>query len=297
MLDTAFFIAFFAAVAAGALYRTGPRRTRTAHAFARRVDLGLPPDLEPVVARRLAGRQRAGARGALAGLALLTVGLAAARPDRLAIGGLVALCVAAGGHALGQGAAAWRETTRVPGDGARIARASTPAHSDYVARHERWGGWVLAGVSLAVAVAIGAAPRAGLDVGPLPWVLVVAAAVVPAAVMAAYELAAARLLDRPQVAMTPLELAWDDALRSNTLRDMLGAVLALGIGLPLALLAVVGDGLEGGWPANPAVGLVAGAVLVLVCGGLLTTLVSLALEPQRHFRTRLWPQPTERTHA
>ncbi|WNB86270.1 hypothetical protein [Cellulomonas sp. ATA003] len=209
------------------------------------------------------------------------------------MGGLVALVVAAVGQALGQGVAAWREVARPSGPGARIARASTPVHSDYVARHERWGAWVLAGAALAAAVVIAAAPGSGFDVGPLPWALVVATAVVPGPVMAVYEVAAARLLDRPQVATTTLELAWDDALRASTLRDMLGAALAIGLALPVALLSVVSDGLVGGWPGNPAVGLVGGIVAVILGGGMLMVLVSAILEPHRHFRRRLWPLTVE----
>lgn len=119
------------------------------------------------------------------------------------------------GHALGHGLVAWRETSRAtPAGGPRIARTSTPRHTDYVARHERWGGWGLAGAAIAIAVGLVVVDAAGVDLDALPWVLLVATGVVPVLVMAGYEVAAARLLRRRQVAATTLDLAWDDALRA-----------------------------------------------------------------------------------
>ena len=47
----------------------------------------------------------------------------------------------------------------------------------------------------------------------------------------------------------------------------IGFPLVAGCYAPLVLLALVGDGLEGGWPDNPAAGIV-----------------------ERHVRRRLWPQ-------
>jgi hypothetical protein len=91
------------------------------------------------------------------------------------------------------------------------------------------------------------------------------------------------------VAASQSELAWDDALRARTLRDMVTVPLVTGYFALAALIGGVGEGLEGGWPANAAVGWVSGAFLVLLLGGFVMLVVSLVIGPERHFRRRLWP--------
>ncbi len=290
MTPTVLVAAVFVTLALGQLLQARVHPTRAAHTFARKVDLALPATSEPAIARRLAVRERAGSSAALAGVVLLATWVLLTRPGWTPLAPLAVAVIALGAHSLGQGAVAWWESSRAPRGGTRIARTTTPVHGDYVARHERWGGWVLAALAAVVAAVVALAPAGGLDVGRAPWPLLVTTAVLPSLAMAGYELAAARLLERPQVATTTLDLAWDDALRAHTLRDMLGAVLVVGLGLPLVLLSRVGEQLEGGWPANPAVGLVSGAVAVLLGGSLLAGAVSLALRPHRHFRARLWPR-------
>lgn len=267
-------------------------RTGAAHRLARKVDLSLDPSVEQAVADRLARRERAGVVGGLLVMwaAVVTLGRAAEAVQE----GLAPLFVALAyllGHAVGYGVVAWHETRRPPGDGPRVARASTPTHDDYVARHERWGAWVVAGAATCLAVALVMVEQTGaFGSAAVPWALAAATAVLPWVAIAVDELLARRLLDRRQVAATPLELAWDDALRARTLRDMVTVPLVLGLSLPLVLAGVMGDAAEGGWPANPMVGVTSGVFMLILGGAIVLGLVSAALNPHRHFRSRLWPR-------
>src|SRR5690606_28175077 len=123
-----------------------------------------------------------------------------------------------------------------------------------------------------------------------PWGLVVTTAALPWVAIAVDEVLARRLLDRRQVASSSLELAWDDAMRARTLRDMVTVPLMLGLYLPLILTGVVSDAVEGRWPNDPMVAVAAAIFLGVLGGAALMGGVSMALAPQRHFRVRLWPR-------
>ncbi|WP_024285772.1 hypothetical protein [Cellulomonas sp. KRMCY2] len=272
--------------------RPGPR-SRAAHACARKIDLALDDRTELAVAARLALRERVGAVGALVGCWIVAGWLYLGTDvlDRSPYLPMVVVLGFFGGHAAGYGGVAWYESTRPVSSGAaRIARASTPTHGDYVARHERYGAWVVAGGSVLLGLVVVVVDRTGqVDLDALPWSLVTLSIVGPPVTVVVYELLAGRLLRQRQVATTQLELAWDDALRARTLRDMVTVSLVVGCYAPLALIGTVGDQLEGGWPANPAVG-VAAALFPLVTVGLVAmATISYALNPARHFRRRLWP--------
>ena len=64
---------------------------------------------------------------------------------------------------------------------------------------------------------------------------------------------------------------------------------------PLALLNHLTENLEGGWPANAALGLLLGLTLLLLMAVAATALVAVLQQPQRWFRRRLWPDPVEPT--
>lgn len=256
--------------------------------FARRVDLPLDGAESAGVAPRLVRRERAGAAGGLVGVWAVVGGLLVSADEVRGPYGpfLVALGYFAG-HALAQGAVAWRESARrSPDQRPRIARAYAPGQTDYVPRHERYGAWVVSALT-----AGGAAVALVLAPADVPRPLLVAGLVLPPAFVLAHELLARRLLDRPQVAADLTELAWDDVLRARTLRDMVTVPLYVGFVLLIAIPSLVGDALEGGWPANPAVGVVSGLVIVLLLGGLVMAAVSTGLQPHRHVRRRLWPHP------
>jgi hypothetical protein len=266
----------------------------SAHSFARKVDLGLADRTEEVVTARLVRRERAAAVGGCLG-ALGAAALAAMTTEEAA-GGFRVIGLMLGyfvGHALGYGVVAWRESVSRAADGPRLARATVPTHGDYVARHERVSAWVTAGLAFLGGGALLVLGRSdvldGAFRGSVPTGFAVAVMGVPALTVVLDELLARRLLARPQVASTTLELAWDDALRARTLRDMVTVPLTSGyIGLA-GLIGVVGGRVEGGWPDNLAVGVMSGALIVLLLGGGVMAVVSLVLGPERHVRRRLWP--------
>lgn len=292
------------ALAAWLRWRNPSVAARLTRDFARKVDLGMDDAVEELVTARLARRERAGALGGLivglgaAAVVATTTGPAPGDFYRLAAVFLSFLV----GHALGYGVVAWRESVRRPVVGPRLARATAPTHGDYVARHERIGSWVTAGIAGVVGVGLLIADRADALDGAIPVGLAVVAVVVPPVTVLADELLARRLLARPQVAASQTELAWDDALRARTLRDMVSVPLVTGYMALAALIGGVGEGLEGGWPANAAVGWVSGAFLVLLAGGLVMMVVSLVVGPEQHFRRSLWPNvrpspPSLQLHA
>lgn len=297
MIVTYVFAAVFSLLGVGiaAWYTGGAARTRAAHQLARKVDLALDPPMEAAVAARLGRRLQV---GALAGAVGVWVTLAVLAPvGATSPAGYGPLFVVAGyfvGHAAGFWLVAWYETHRPVPPGPRLARASSPTHDDYVARYERWGAWGAAVFATLLALAVLVADRTGaLDLGVVPWGLVVATATLPWVAIVADEVVARRLLDRRQVAGSQLELAWDDALRAQTLRDMVLVPIVAGVYLPIALLGRLGEAAEGGWPANPVVGLTSGLVLAIFVAGFVLAMISVARGPERHFRTRLWGEAAE----
>lgn len=281
-----------AAAVPGLLALTGRGRRRLAHRVARKVDLALDEPVGPVVVRRLARRELiASASATLAGAVVLV----AVTPLEADYGAfqldLLWLVVAVmGGRALGASGAAVHETFGRPGRPAvRVARASTPVHGDYVAPVERVGAWGAAAFAVLMSVGLLLLDATGaVDLGAPPRSVFVLAGVVPVAGVVLDEAVARRVLTRPQRAGTTLELAWDDALRARALRDVVTVPLTLGTLAPLVLLGVVGEGLEGGWPENPAVGLVSGLVLLVLLLLLVACAASVVQRPERHFRQRLW---------
>lgn len=289
-MEQPFVVVLMVLVTVGVLlqHATPARRRSAAHAHARRIDLRLEPAEEDAIATRLARRRCAGVvagagPGVVTAVLLDGSGVVGWSPAWLSF---LAFFL---GTALGSAAVAWYESSRPLAAGPRVARATVPRHGDYVPRVERWGARAMAVLSALTAIGLVVLDGSGLvELGNLPGALVAVAIVGPAVAVLADELAAGWLIGRRQVAATPLELAWDDALRAGTLRDSVTVAVCVSAFTPFVLLGVVGSGLEGGWPANPAVGVVTGAfgVLLLVVVGF--WIASLAVQPGKHFRRRLW---------
>jgi hypothetical protein len=188
------------------------------------------------------------------------------------------------GHAVAVGAAAWVESRHRPDQhGTRVARASAPVIEDYVPRLERRGAWLLAAGSAVAGVALLVARTAGSAAAArVPLVLLVLAVLVPPSLVAAAEIVGRRLVDLPQSAASTLELAWDDALRARTVRDLVSVPLVVGTYLPMM---VVGGALAR--PAGPPTYSLEWSVLVLapLVVGLILAQVR---RPGRHYRRRLW---------
>ena len=105
-----------------------------------------------------------------------------------------------------------------------------------------------------------------------------------------------RILDRAQPAASPEALAWDDAIRAMTVREIVTAPLSLGVWGSLAIGISLTDSFNEGnqWPA----GLIAVNILVLViaAGILAAAIYSIATKPQQHYLRRLWPDVAAASH-
>lgn len=290
-------VAVIYAVVVAVRARNPRARLAAAHARARRLDLRLDPELEEVVALRLARRDVAGVVAALVAVVAAAAWLLIWSLPETAGPVLIWLVLADFlGHAIGLAGVGWWEASRPAPPGPRVARPVEVTIGDYVAPIERRGLWAAAGVALGVAALPVLLRGAGaLDPGPVADGTLLLAAVVPLVAVGLVELGSRAVLAQRQVAATSLDLAWDDALRSVALRDIVTFGLMVVVLTPLALLSHLSDGLEGGWPANAALGLVLGLALVLLAAAVVTAVVAVLQQPQQWFRRRLWPDPKERT--
>lgn len=170
--------------------------------------------------------------------------------------------------------------------GPRIARSREVTLRDYVMPLELAGARVLIGIAAVAAVTVVVLLRGN----PRETTIVASVVTVTLLAIAAlvvFEVAGPAIIARPSPALDPTSLAWEDALRAETLRTLVTAPLTFG-GVSL-MLAVVGA--FGVVPPGP-VSIVAGAVvpfLVLVTG-IVIAVAAAAQLPQRHFLRVLWPE-------
>jgi hypothetical protein len=176
-----------------------------------------------------------------------------------------------------------------------VARSTVPGHADNVPPLERLGSRllpplaILTTVAAAVALHVGALGEARFTPAYL-WGAVgawLAYAAVAGLVFA--ELLARRILRAGQPAATTTDLAWNDALRAQALRDLATAPIMFGFTSILVTFLDVGslsDYRGAGAPAA-AVGFALLALIATVgCVLLVTDLVS---KPQQHYWRRLGP--------
>ena len=261
----------------------GDAAARAADLFAREADLALPPELRPVLAQRLRRRRRAnlvaGWMAVVAGLALALTGTAWGGGDGpgqgLGGGGVVAvlLATAAVGQLAWGGAALAAQAGDVAARARQAPRAShlpRPGLADYLAPAERWLARGLAAVAVLAALLL-ATSRPGHRGG----LLAVAAACL--GTWALIELTVQALV-RARPAATDLQsLAFDDALRADAVRRLLGATAVL----PFVVgLVVTQAGLR---PAGTVL------VVVYALGSLALSLLPGRAGARAHYRRRLWP--------
>lgn len=270
-------IAAFGIAAIVSSYSPGPRAARAA-SFARSVGLPLTDSVRAVVTERVALRQRGGAAGLVAGIATtaFVLSMDPASSEHFAtpfllIGGAFA------GLAVGVAISASRTASALDPEAVKYARPSAVALDDYVAPLERTGARIvvaLSVVTLVAAIVSGAA---------VSGVLIALAALGVAALLV-FEVAGRRIVDRAQPAASPDDLAWDDAVRSSVLRDMVTAPIILGADtLVVAGGALIDHLLIGSDAAKVA--------LVIACFAAAAALAiaSITTRPQRYFLGRLWP--------
>ena len=282
--------------------RRPTRRLRALNTIAEQAGLALSVEIIPALSRRLDARNRAMALGGAVGTVGFGAGLAltsgAAEGPALVP---VLLCGTVLGSVIGMAAADSRAAFAPASEqeGPRLARSPAPTRVDYVGRFER----VFTPVSLLLAVMMVSATGLLFGLGPagtfdgaralallgLPLALLTVSVVATVA----GRFAISRLLDHGQPATSLTALAWDDAVRSLTVRSlsttpgiiavMAGWVCAVAPGMPPAGDGrnVVGIGLSFG------VGLF-GAVLVLLL--IAASILLASTNTTQHYLRRLWPE-------
>ncbi|MEF3402808.1 hypothetical protein [Agromyces sp. CCNWLW203] len=260
--------------------------------FARTVGLPLGGDveLERTIGARLRIRARWGALGmvvaAVVGVLLVLSGALTAQHEWGAtaapISGLALAGIVLTGRGIGTAISILPAPPEVQRHGARIARLPRPTVADYVAPIERIGARIFVGFGGLVAVAVVFLPAPAES-----RLLIGATAVTAIAALAGAEWVSSALVSRPQPAVSEQLLRWDDALRAQTLRDLVSVPLMAGGIVVVAAIFAFPD-----WPAfagtvGHVIGsIVAYAVLIALIG---VAVVSIAMEPARYYLKRLWP--------
>jgi hypothetical protein len=272
--------ALAAVVAVGAAtWPVGPaRRERTAHDFARKVDLALGPALVPLIGGRLVRRARLawGSAGLPVAVMIVFFGLGGARLEgpgmALAILGLIAILQLS--QIVGELAVQALEYKRQGTDRPRTAHITRPRIDDFVTPLELW--WSRGSALIALLAA-------GFQVvrdhgGAWSLGLLVACAVVSLLVeVAARALAAAR-----PTASDVQSLAFDDALRAKVLRALLGSTGFLAMAVAIST-STASSSLDAYYYALELVYL---ASFVPQIWG------QYSARGRLHFKTPLWPAPS-----
>lgn len=217
--------------------RTAAGREKSLDRYARRVNLALHPAVNALIMRRLVLRDRATLIGGFGGTALVVSGYLIADPsDSWPFAALYAMAGITAGIAVAVaiGSVVFRVTNSA--DAPRYARVRVPVASDYTSPVLLWlmRGSVLALVLFWLAFEV-IIPSTAATTGGFsrPWIAVAVAATVIAQLGA--ELAIRAILRSGQRASSPLELAWDDALRGQTFSDVLTVTPIIAV---LASLAI-----------------------------------------------------------
>lgn len=291
----------YALVLAAAPYgfaRTETARRKAVDRLAKRIDLAVPtsPIEDERIGLRLAVRERYIAVGGGVGLIvaiLATLFLPGFDQNNFSLLGIFILSLT--GIGVGAGLSALRTTRELPNDVPRIARLSSPTMSDYLIGLEYRGAivTVIAG-ALVTAIVI----PLGFAFAELTWdraILPIAVAVLAIGALVGTLAISRSILDRGQRAGSVLELAWDDAIRSTALRDLITVPLALGFAAAFVPLVTVITGVRIVQPTTSADNLLTlvalGGIALFALVGVIVAIVVLASSPQRHYRRRLWPTP------
>lgn len=297
----------FALVVAAAPYgfaRSDTARRKAVDRLAKRIDLAVPtsPIEDERVGLRLAVRERCIAVGGGIGLVaaiLAALFLPGFDQNNFSLLGIFILSLT--GIGVGAGISALRTTRELPNDVPRIARLSSPTMGDYLIGLEYRGAIVMDVVGAAVtAVTL----PLGFAFAELTWdraTLPVVVAILSIAALIGVLAVSRSILDRGQRAASVQELAWDDAIRSTALRDLITVPLALGFASAFVPLVTVVSGTRIVQPTSSADNLLSLGALALIAFlalcGIVVAVIVLASSPQRHYRRRLWPTPAGNTTA
>jgi hypothetical protein len=249
--------------------------------------LGLPQASEPMVRAAQVRRVRGFSGGGVLGVIVAVFFVYLLGADRggpatmFLLGGFVIVGALGGAIASVAG-----EVTRT-GDGERVAHGRRARLADYVPRWERVGVRLTVTLSLAAVGVLVLLPRVRelqVAVFPQSFSLAVVVSGLAVAALAAFEIGGRLLVARPQTTPSEEELAWDDALRSAAILDLVAAAFLLGafgafFGIQDIAMAVRGTG--GGLASVEAVNLF--GLAVLGAGAAASVLTS----SRRHFRRTL----------
>lgn len=271
-------------------------RARELDKYARRLGVAVPGDGADRIVARLIRRERALMTGGLTGIALAVL-IAGLLPGGFDAGYVPVLIFAglgvgsAGGAALGSATSALRPLT-----GQRIARPTTPLFADYVPPLERWSGRILPGLALGAVLAawiafrIGVLGEARLSTAYIwgsagAWLAYAAVAGLLVSL-----LLSRRILDRGQPSASATELAWNDGLRAQALRDLQAVPISLGFVSLLSTFFDIGSlsDYAGGGATAALVGLC--LLAVLAATGLTLLIVDITSKPQQHYWRQLWAE-------
>jgi len=264
---------------------------------ARSVGLALPAEPSPALEADFAGRTRASLIGSLLGTVLAVLGLVSGvipTDDPPALGGVAETWLVLGGFyvGMGVGAAVRALTVRTPvPSGERFARAGAVDIRDYLAPIDRIGSRVAVGAGVVVLVVAATVSITAFGMTPVNPGLIVGGIVVLLGVVSLVvsEVATRRILERSQPAASPEALAWADATRAITVREIVTAPMSLGVWGALAIGITLTDSFSVGnqWPAGLI--LVNVLVLVIAAGIVAAAIYSIASRAQQHYLRRLWP--------
>jgi hypothetical protein len=269
-------------------------RARELDKYARRMGVAVPAEIEQRVTARLLRRERLLTIGGFIGIAVAT-GAAFLLPGGFNapyVGVLIFAGAGVGGATAAAVASSASELS--PLTGPRVARSTVPGHADYVPALERLGSRLLPPLALvtiigaAVALNIGALGDARFTPAYL-WNSVgawLAYASVAGLVLA--ELLARRILGTGQQAADSTDLAWNDALRGQALRDLATAPVVFGFTSILVTFLDVGSrsDYQGAGATAAAVGL--GVLALIAAAGCALLVADLVSKPQQHYWRRLW---------
>lgn len=278
-------------------------RARELDKYARRLGVAVPVDGVDRIIERLIRRERALLTGGLTGIVLAVVA-ALLLPGGFDATYVPVLLFAGLGVGSAIGAALASSTSALSTlVGPRVARPATPVFADYVPPLERWSGRLLPALALLavlaarVAFSVGALGDARLTTSYI-WTSAGAWLAYAAAVgLVASVLLSRRILDRGQPSASTTELAWNDGLRSQALRDLQAVPVTLGFVSLLSTFFDIGSlsDYAGGGATAAVVGL--GLLAIVMAGGTTLLIVNIASRPQQYYWRRLWADRTVGTSA
>lgn len=250
--------------------------------FQTSVGVPLPQWLGEQLRQRMLANRRSQLVGGMVGL------LVSAYIVRADLGALEVAIVVAGtfaGGALGVSVTTLLSTQGAATDQVRYARSQAVELSDYVPGVERWLARGPAALAVLYFTAWGIGSWTGLispaDVRVLLGGVVLTLLAVASVVI--FEVAGRRIVATGNRVSSPEELVWEDAIRSRTVRDIVGAPVLVGLyAILYSLPSLFSDGAQS-WFTTWTGPAIAGGIL-------LALLFTATLRPERHFLRRLWPE-------